>query len=154
MKTAEGFVPDVLIVDYGAIMKPTSNYKEKRNAIESNYEDLRAIADDYNLALWTAAQGNRPALSKKIVTMSDLAECFAIGNIADVMVCMCQTNKEKKKGDIRLFLAKVRDNADSLILMGKILYSIKKLEFYSFASEEEQGEDDDDEEEEASNWEE
>ena len=70
------------------------------------------------------------------------------------MVCMCQTNKEKKKGDIRLFLAKVRDNADSLILMGKILYSIKKLEFYSFASEEEQGEDDDDEEEEASNWEE
>ena len=51
LKTAEGFVPDVLIVDYGAIMKPTSNYKEKRNAIESNYEDLRAIADDYNLAL-------------------------------------------------------------------------------------------------------
>ena len=153
LKTAEGFVPDVLIVDYGAIMKPTSNYKEKRNAIESNYEDLRAIADDYNLALWTAAQGNRPALSKKVVTMSDLAECFAIGNIADVMVCMCQTNKEKKKGDIRLFLAKIRDNADGLILVGKILYAIKKLEFYAFASEEDQGEDED-EEDESNNWEE
>lgn len=85
--------------------------------------------------------------------MSDLAECFAIGNIADVMVCMCQTNKEKKKGDIRLFLAKIRDNADGLILVGKILYAIKKLEFSAFASEEEQGEDED-EEDESNNWEE
>lgn len=149
LKVSEGFVPDVLIVDYGAIMKPTTNYQDKRNAIESNYEDLRAIADDYNLALWTAAQGNRAALSKKVVTMSDLAECFAIGNIADVMVCMCQTNKEKLKGDMRLFLAKIRDSADGAILLGKILYEIKKLEFYGLASDQ----DTDDEENEDGDWE-
>ena len=131
-------------------MKPSVNYSEKRTSIEGIYEDLRAIADDYNLALWTAAQGNRGALSKKVVTMADLAECFAIGNTCDVMPCLCQSEKEKQKGEIRMFLAKVRDSADGLILKGKILYGIKKLEFYEIV---EQTETSDDDEEDEENWE-
>ena len=150
LKVVKGFVPDVLIVDYGAILKPSVNYSEKRTSIEGIYEDLRAIADDYNLALWTAAQGNRGALSKKVVTMADLAECFAIGNTCDVMPCLCQSEKEKQKGEIRMFLAKVRDSADGLILKGKILYGIKKLEFYEIV---EQTETSDDDEEDEENWE-
>lgn len=150
LKSVEGFTPDMLIVDYGMLLKPTVNYKDKRTAIESVYEDLRAVADDYNLAVWTAAQGNRGALSKKIVTMNDLAECFAIGNVCDGLVSMCQTSKEKSQGDMRLFLAKIRDNEDGFILKGKILYQIKKLEFYDVMKQSEQYEDEDDEED---NWE-
>ena len=144
LKIVEGFIPDVVIVDYGAILKPTKDYSDKRNSIETIYEDLRALADEYDVALWTAAQGNRGALSKKIVTMSDLAECFAIANIADVMVSLCQTVKEKAQGIMRGFLAKNRDNADSLILKGKILYDIKKIDFDEIMKVEEQGEDDED----------
>lgn len=149
LKLVKNFVPDVIIVDYGAIMKPSANFSDKRNAIETNYEDLRALADDYNVALWTAAQGNRAALSKKIVTMGDLAECFAIGNIVDVMGCLCQTDKEKKLGDIRMFMAKIRDKADGVVLKGKILYGIKKIELHDFAEQQDSDEDD-----ESDNWEE
>lgn len=127
-KTIQGFVPDVLILDYGALLKSSVNYMDKRNAIESNFEELRALADEYNLALWSAAQGNRGALSKKVVSMGDLAECFAIANIADVLVCLCQTLKEKVRGDLRLFLPKIRDNADTMMLQGRIWYDIKKIE--------------------------
>lgn len=150
LKAVEGFIPDVLIVDYGMLLKPLQNYTDKRSGIESVYEDLRAIADDYNLALWTAAQGNRTALSKKIVTMADLAECFAIANTADILLCMCQTQKEKSKGDMRLFLGKVRDSADSLVLRGKILYETKKLEFNELV---EQTEEDDEDKEDNEDWE-
>ena len=150
LKAVEGFIPDVLIVDYGMLLKPLQNYTDKRSGIESVYEDLRAIADDYDLALWTAAQGNRTALSKKIVTMADLAECFAIANTADILLCMCQTQKEKSKGDMRLFLGKVRDSADSLVLRGKILYETKKLEFNELV---EQTDEDDEDEENNGDWE-
>ena len=141
-KLVQGFVPDVLIVDYGTILKSSINYLDKRNAIESNFEELRALADDYNLALWTAAQGNRGALSKKVVTMSDLAECFAIGNICDVMACLCQTMAEKPKQEMRMFLPKIRDNADKMILKGKIMYDIKKVEMYEQISADDQGSED------------
>lgn len=152
LKSVKEFVPDVLIVDYGAILKPSVNYSEKRTSIEGIYEDLRAIADDYNLALWTAAQGNRGALSKKVVTMADLAECFAIGNTCDVMPCLCQSEKEKQKGDIRMFLAKIRDSADGILLKGKILYGIKKLEFYETIEQSDDSESDDEDTDEE-NWE-
>ena len=144
-RTVQNFVPDVLIVDYGAILKSSLSYTDKRNAIESNYEELRAVADDYNVALWSAAQGNRGALSKKVVTMSDLAECFAIANIADVMACICQTLKEKIKGDLRLFLPKIRDNADTMLLSGRIQYDIKKIEMFEVINNVDDDEDDEDE---------
>lgn len=144
-KTVQHFVPDVVIVDYGAILKSSLSYADKRNAIESNYEELRALADEYNVALWSAAQGNRGALSKKVVTMSDLAECFAIANIADVMACICQTLKEKLKGELRLFLPKIRDSADTMLLSGRVQYDIKKIEMFDIISNADDGEDKDEE---------
>ena len=141
-KLVQEFVPDVLIVDYGTILKSSVAYSDKRNAIESNFEELRALADDYNLALWTAAQGNRGALSKKVVTMSDLAECFAIGNVCDVMACLCQTMQEKVKQEMRMFLPKIRDNADKMLLKGRIFYDIKKVEMYEQISADDQGSED------------
>lgn len=150
LKTVEKFIPDVLIVDYGAILKPLNNYADKRNAIEDNYEQLRAIACDYDVVLWTGAQANRGALSKKVVTKADLAECFAISNICDVMVCLCQTLKEKANNEMRMFLTKVRDSADGLMLKGSINYDIKKMEFDEIVdmtnndNNEDEGEDDND----------
>lgn len=147
-KTVQQFVPDVVVVDYGAILKSSLSYTDKRNAIESNYEELRALADEYNVALWTAAQGNRGALSKKVVSMGDLAECFAIANITDVMVCICQTHKEKLKGALRLYLPKIRDSADAMILSGRIQYEIKKIEMFEMVDQQA-----DEDEEDEGNWE-
>ena len=142
-KLVQNFIPDVLVVDYGTILKSSVPYADKRNAIESNFEELRALADDYNVALWTAAQGNRGALSKKVVTMGDLAECFAIGNICDVMACLCQTMEEKAKKELRMFLPKIRDNADKMILKGRIMYDIKKVEMDEvLPSDDQQGSED------------
>ena len=134
------FVPDLLIVDYGAILGSTQKYNDHRFQIESNYEGLRAIADEYNLALWTAAQANRGSLSKEIVSMVDLAECFAIGNVVDVMICLCQTPTERKKEELRLWTPKIRDNADNKLLRGKILYSTKQIEMYEILGETEMAE--------------
>lgn len=144
LKAVENYVPDMLIVDYGALLKPLASWSDKRSGIESVYEDLRALADEYNLALWTAAQGNRKALSKRIVTMADLAECFAIANTADILLCLCQTAKEKIESIMRLFLGKVRDSADGIVLKGKIYYDTKRLEFDEVVDQSGEDEEDDD----------
>jgi len=118
----KGIRVDIIIIDYGALLKPLSNWNDKRNSIESNYED------EFNSALWSGAQGNRGSLSKKIVTMGDLAEAFAIANTSDVMVALCQTIHEKADGIIRAFLTKNRDGSGDRLLAGKIDYESKKME--------------------------
>lgn len=140
----KGVHPDMLIVDYGAILKPLHNWNDKRNTIESNYEDLRALADEYNVALWTGAQGNRASLSKKVVTMEDLAEAFAISNTSDVMIALCQTNKEKFEGILRGFLTKNRDGVGDILLKGTIEYECKTIIFEEDITEELFEDEDDD----------
>ena len=124
-----GVTVDMVIVDYGAIIKPKSKFTDKRNIIEGNYEDLRAMADELNVAMVTGAQGTRSSLSKKVVNLEDLAECFAIANTADIIFALCQTIREKKEGKIRGFFAKVRDSADSILLSGDINYETKSINF-------------------------
>ena len=102
------------------------------------YESLRALADEYDVALYTAAQGNRSSLAKKVVTTMDLAECFAIANIADICVALCQDGREKAQGIMRGFVAKNRDNSDGMILTGTINYNIKRLDFTDEVSDAEQ----------------
>lgn len=55
----QGIVPDMIIVDYADLLRPLSGRKEKRDELESIYEELRAIAQEQNSALWTASQTNR-----------------------------------------------------------------------------------------------
>lgn len=145
LKQVEDFKPDVLIIDYGAILKPVRNFKEKRNGLEDTYEQIRALADEYDCAVWSAAQGSKAALSKKVVTMADIAECFAIANTADIMVCLCQTNKEKESGRMRLFLAKVRDSEGGKVLNGIVNYETKKMDFTNVQEIIEDDDEDDDE---------
>lgn len=130
--------PDVITVDYGAILASEHDYKDKRSGIEEVYESLRALADEYDVALYTAAQGNRSSLAKKVVTTMDLAECFAIANIADICVALCQDGREKAQGIMRGFVAKNRDNSDGMILTGTINYNIKRLDFTDEVSDAEQ----------------
>lgn len=142
-----GVKPDIVIIDYGAIIKPKSNYMDKRNVLEGNYEDIRAMADELNVAMITGAQGTRASLSKKVVTIEDLAECFAIANTADIIFALCQTVSEKKEGKLRGFLAKNRDSADSILLAGTINYDTKHINFIDDISNsliESDSDDDDD----------
>ena len=123
-----GEIYDVIVVDYGTLLKPSRGaYVERRIGIEENYEELRAMADHYNCALLTAAQANRSSLNKKVVSMKDLAEAFAIANTADVMVALCQTVDEKEQGIMRMFLTKVRDGESNVVLKGTVDHSIKTI---------------------------
>ena len=55
---------DMVIVDYGDILRDTSNAKEVRHALGNIYEDLRGLAGEFEIPIWTASQANRSALMR------------------------------------------------------------------------------------------
>ncbi len=67
---------DMIIVDYADLLRPTTHFKEKRNELESIYENLRAIAQEFNCPVWTASQTNRSGLNAEVVTMESISEAF------------------------------------------------------------------------------
>lgn len=123
----KGFKPDVLIVDYGAILGSNKRFSEKRHIVTDIYEELRGLAIEFDCAIWTAIQTNRGGLSKKIISMADIAEAFEVAATADVMIALCQTIKEKKANQMRYFFTKVRDSSDSMVYKGKVDHNTKLM---------------------------
>ena len=64
---------DMVIVDYADILMPTGFYKEKRHAIGNIYEDLRGLAGELELPIWTASQANRSALEEDVIGADKVA---------------------------------------------------------------------------------
>ena len=54
-----GLKPGMIIVDYADLLKPVVVRKEKRNELESIYEELRGISTEFSCPIWTASQTNR-----------------------------------------------------------------------------------------------
>lgn len=132
----KGFIPDVITVDYGALLKPSGRFENERTALANTYEELRGLGQEFNCVLITAIQANRGALAKKIVTLGDIGESFATAAPADFVVALCQTAKEKAQNEVRLFTAKVRDSESGKVFSGNTDHGIKKMSFHRDVTDE------------------
>jgi len=126
-----GIEPDLIIVDYGDLLKPVNNFKEKRNELESIYEELRAIAKVNECPLWTASQTNRSGLNAEVITMESISEAFSKCFVADFIFSLSRTIDDKQTNSGRVFVAKNRNGIDGIIFsieMDTSNVSIKVLE--------------------------
>ena len=99
----------LLAVDYGQLLKSTSRSDNRHQDVREVYQGLIQLADEFNCPVWSAMQTNRAASEKRLITISDLAECFAIAADADVVLSLNQHREEKEQDRIRIYCAKVRE---------------------------------------------
>ena len=105
---ANGFNPDVLIVDYADLMKTKS--REKRyEELEELYERLRGLGGEMNCTVLSASQTNRSGAVKYRPSMNDIAGSFGKFGAADAIIGLCQTKKEKACNLSRMYVLKSRE---------------------------------------------
>ena len=109
------FKPDMILVDYGDLLRPISTLREKRHELETIYEQLRAIAQTYNCCVWTASQTNRSGLNAEVITMESISEAFNKCFVADFIFSISRTAEDKLANTGRIFVAKNRNGLDGLI---------------------------------------
>lgn len=108
------FVPDVIIVDYGDIMRsahPSKGSYEEQGWI---FRELRALAITRNTVVLTATQTTRSAIdeaggSKDVIGMDKTADSIEKGRILDFFLSITQSAMEREMGDINLYVAKHRN---------------------------------------------
>lgn len=115
MKT-HGHEPDLIIVDYADLLKPTTFLKdEKRHQLESIYEELRGLSQIHNCPLWTASQTNRSGLNAEVITMEAISEAFNKCFVADFIFSLSRTIDDKSVNGGRVFIAKNRNGPDGMV---------------------------------------
>lgn len=115
LEQTKNFKPDILLVDYADLLRGTKGYGEKRYELEGIYEELRALAQEFNVVLITADQTNRAGLNDEIVTLASIAESFAKATVCDLIVTVSRRMEDKQNNTGRLFVAKSRLGDDGVV---------------------------------------
>ena len=80
---SSGFSPDLIIIDYGDLMKSRRGYDQKRFELESIFEDLRALSMEMKLPIWTATQSNRDGFNDDVITIDKVGEAINKAMVVD-----------------------------------------------------------------------
>ncbi len=110
-----GIKPGLIVIDYADLLKPVTVRKEKRNELESIYEELRAISQEFECPVWTASQTNRSGLNAAVITMEQISEAFNKCFVADFIFTLSRTIEDKQKNQAKMFIAKNRNGPDGII---------------------------------------
>ena len=110
-----GTKPDMILVDYADLLRPSRSTGEKRHELEETYESLRALAQIYEMPVWTASQTNRGGLNAEVITMEAISEAFNKCFVADFIFSLSRTVTDKQANKGRIFIAKNRNGPDGLV---------------------------------------
>ena len=110
-----GIEPGMVIVDYADLLRPVVVRKEKRTELESIYEELRGLSNEFNCPVWTASQTNRSGLNAEVVTMEQISEAFNKCFVADFICTLSRTIEDKQNNRAKMFIAKNRNGPDGMV---------------------------------------
>ena len=111
----KSFIPSLIVIDYADIMRSTRKYDSLRHELKLIYEELRNLAMDMEIPIWTASQANREAANATIVGLENMSEAYGKAMVADVVISISRKPMEKSSGIGRLFIAKNRSGRDGIL---------------------------------------
>lgn len=123
--------PDLLIIDYADLIKTVSKNQEKYEVLEGLYEELRGLAGEYWIPIWTASQIGRAGSADDLVEGDKIAGAFAKLFVADFAMTLSRKTKDKMSMVGRALIVKNRFGPDGIALPMKIDTSVGKYEFFS-----------------------
>jgi len=124
----KGFKPDVVVIDYADIMRSSRQFDSLRHELKLVYEELRGLAMELGIPIWTASQSNKEGANSEIIDMTNMSEAYGKAMICDFIVSVSRRVHEKASGWGRLYIAKNRAGRDGLVYPVKINTAQSKFE--------------------------
>ena len=130
-----GNKPDMVLVDYADILMPTGNFREKRHALGNIYEDLRGLAGELEIPIWTASQANRSALEEDVIGADKVAEDYSKVMTADFVMSMSRKVEDKIANTGRFHVIKNRFGIDGVTYPATINTNIGQVQIFEGSSQ-------------------
>jgi replicative DNA helicase len=113
LRLKKNFVPDVIYVDYINICTSSRVRMGDANSygyIKAIAEELRGLAVENNVPLWTATQVNRNGMESSDVSMTDVSESVGLPFTTDLMLALVSTEEIIALGQMLVIQLKNRYN--------------------------------------------
>ena len=124
-----GNTPDLIVIDYGDLLKVNTK-KDKHEALEELYEEMRGMAGEYEIPVWTASQAGRSALEDDIIEADKIASSYGKVMVADFLMSLSRKVEDKLSGTGRGHVIKNRFGPDGITLPSKINTNNGQFNFF------------------------
>jgi RecA/RadA recombinase len=118
--TTLGTQVDMVVVDYADILKDTGGSREVRHALGNIYEDLRGLAGEFQIPVWTASQANRSALDEDVIEATKVSESYQKIMTADFVMSLSRKVEDKIGNTGRFHVIKNRFGPDGITYPAKV----------------------------------
>ena len=114
--TSDGFKIDLLVLDYVDCISPERSVNgEEWKGEGSIMRSLESMTNEFDIAIWTATQGNRESISSEVVTGDQMGGSIKKAQIAHVILSIGKTLEQKEHNLATLTLLKSRIGKDGVI---------------------------------------
>ena len=127
-----------MIVDYADILRPQEKEKNSNSYSEAGniYEELRQVAGELQIPVWTASQTNRSGGQEDVVQAHNIADSYRKIMTADFVFSVTRNMQDKANNTARCHVIKNRFGPDGITLYAKMNTSNGDIEIYDAKSKE------------------
>jgi hypothetical protein len=131
---SDGIKVDLLVLDYvDCISSDKSTNGEEWKGEGSVMRSLESMTGEFEMAIWTATQGNRESISSEVVTGDQMGGSIKKAQIAHVIVSIAKTLEQKEHNLATLTLLKSRIGRDGVIFSNcKFKQTFESIKIYFF----------------------
>jgi len=127
LKNYDDFEPDLLIIDYLELLRPTREIQQEYQAQQKIAEELRGVAMEHDILVWTATQTNRQGRMVKIITDAELGDSYGKIRTCDFALSLNQSEEEFDQGTMRAFVIKSRNGRPRFVVPMEVDYSVLRM---------------------------
>lgn len=109
-----GFKPDLILIDYVDLLRPTSRRKERKEEIDDLHYGTKGLAKELNLPIWSVSQVNRAGAKDEVVEGDKSAGSYEKQAIVDFGMSQSRLRKDKTSGTGRWHIQKNRYGPDGM----------------------------------------
>lgn len=137
-QTIEGLKYDLVIVDYADILRPITSERNSNSYSEAGsiYEELRMIAGELQVPVWSASQCNRSSAEEDIITAGNIADSYRKIMTADFIMSVSRKIEDKVSNTARFHIVKNRFGADGITFPSIFNSSNGSITMYDQSSKE------------------
>tara|TARA_Y100000034_G_C6905529_1_gene420022 strand:- start:1599 stop:2903 length:1305 start_codon:yes stop_codon:yes gene_type:complete len=127
LKNYEDFEPDLIVIDYLELMRPSREGMAEYQAQQRISEEFRGLAVENDCLVWTATQTNRQGRSVKVITDVELADAYGKIRTCDFALSLNQNEEEFENGFMRAYVMKSRNSHQRFIVPINVNYGTLRM---------------------------
>jgi replicative DNA helicase len=132
---------DLIIVDYADILRPSQSDRNSNSYSEAGgiYEELRGVAGELQVPIWSASQSNRAAMDEDIIQANNISDSYRKIMTADFVISLSRKMSDKQANTARFHVIKNRFGPDGVTFPARMNAGCGDIRIFSENSREGMG---------------